>query len=719
MSRHSGIKMPVAGPVASDDLPFMRPLFAARIVPVAACVVAGVAFTPTAARAQQWNDARTMTLVDLAIARRTAQFADTGLADYRANAHGSVTFLAQLGEGFRDPPKVVRTDELAVEVYWRAPNQSKQVIVGRRDTLLLPTDIAYHRDHLAIIQNNFPSVIRVGDGDEVLDVPHPLSVVGRDAYDFAVTDSLLIHTNGREFDVLELKVRPKDDRRPRVVGAVYLERANAAVVRMTFSFTRAALKDPQLEDVSIILENGLVEGRFWLPRRQEIEIRRTGSWMDFPARGIIRGRWEICCVQVNNALQPPLFEGPEIVAVPLAQQRAYPFRGGIIESLPSDVKLSEDDDVRRVQDEARELVRAEALARVQRTTPSVHSVSDLIRMNRVEGIAMGAGISRPFGAGLEARVSARYGTSDRALKESASFGWQGASTVGLMLTVRDEFREAGDEPETSGVRNSLAAQEFATDLTDYYRARGAALTIDAGARLGAHWRFALERERQEPLAVHARPVSGTFPPAFAAQTLTAWRLTLESARTEGPGPFGSSLSVNGTVLVSRARFEDGPRVFEDVSFVRGSVVAELERVFGAERFVARTIAAAVVGRDAPRQAQVFFGGPVSGPGYDYHELGSNAGVAERLEWRQPMTSVPVSLGRFGHVQMPVVLAPFIHLVWLDHRLSDASTAGGWFPSAGVGVLTLFDVMRFDVARGLRGGRWTFAVDLTREFWRIL
>lgn len=697
----------------------MRPLFAARIVPVAACLVAGVAFTPAAARAQQWNDARTMALVDLAIARRTAQLADTGLADYRATAHGSVTFLAQLGEGFPDPPKVVRTDELAVEVYWRAPNQSKQLIVGRRDTLLLPTDIAYHRDHLAIVQNNFPSVIRVGDGDEVLDVPHPLSVAGRDAYDFAVTDSLLIHTNGRDFDVLELKVRPKDDRRPRVVGAVYLERANAAVVRMTFSFTRTALKDPQLEDVSIILENGLVEGRFWLPRRQEIEIRRTGSWMEFPARGIIRGRWEICCVHVNNALQPPLFEGPEIVAVPLAQQRAYPFRGSIIESLPSDVKLAENDDVRRVQDEARELVRAGALARAQRTTPSVRSVSDLVRMNRVEGIALGAGISRPFGAGFLARVSARYGTSDRALKESGSFGWQGASTAGLMLTVRDEFREAGDEAETSGVRNSLAAQEFATDLTDYYRARGAALTIDAGARFGAHWRLALERERQEPLAVHARPVSGTFQPAFAAQTLTAWRLTVEGAHAEGPGPFGSSLRATGTVLVSRARFEDGPRAFDEVSFARGSVVAELERVFGADRFVARTSAAAVVGRDAPRQAQVFFGGPVTGPGYDYHELGANAGVGERLEWRHPMTSVPVSLGRFGHVQMPVVLAPFIHLVWLDHRLSDAPTAGGWFPSAGVGVLTLFDVMRFDVARGLRGGRWTFAVDLTREFWRIL
>ncbi|MBI1809533.1 MAG: hypothetical protein HYR75_06490, partial [Gemmatimonadetes bacterium] len=131
-----------------------------------------------------------MSLVDLAIARRSAQLADTGLSDYHATAHGYLTFLAQVGAGYPDPPKVVRTDELAVEVYWRAPNQSKQRIVGRRDTLLLPTDIAYHRDHLAIVQNNFPGIIRLGDGDEVRDVPHPLSAAGREAYDYAVADSL-------------------------------------------------------------------------------------------------------------------------------------------------------------------------------------------------------------------------------------------------------------------------------------------------------------------------------------------------------------------------------------------------------------------------------------------------------------------------------------------------------------------------------------------------
>ena len=131
--------------------------------------------------AQQWNDARALRLAEMATTRRAAQLADTGLTDYKAQAHGYLTFLAQLGEGFPEPPKVVKADELVLEVYWRAPNLSKQKIIGRRDTLLLPTDSTYHRDHLGIVQNNFPKFIRLGDGDEVRSVAevlaaHPLIV---------------------------------------------------------------------------------------------------------------------------------------------------------------------------------------------------------------------------------------------------------------------------------------------------------------------------------------------------------------------------------------------------------------------------------------------------------------------------------------------------------------------------------------------------------------
>ena len=239
---------------------------------------------------QTWNDPRTRALVEHATERRASQLADTALVDYKATAHGYVTFLAQFGEGFPEPPKIVKADELGLEVYWRAPDLSKQRIMGRRDTLLLPTDINYHRDHLGIVQNNFRNIIRIGEGDEVQDVPHPLSPAGLQVYDFAIHDSLQIRLGTRVLDVYEVRVRPKDDRQPRAVGAVYIDRETGEVVRMAFSFTRAALIDKDLEDVSVVLENALIEGRFWLPRRQEIEIRRTGSWLDYPARGIIRGR---------------------------------------------------------------------------------------------------------------------------------------------------------------------------------------------------------------------------------------------------------------------------------------------------------------------------------------------------------------------------------------------------------------------------------------------
>src|SRR5687768_8911732 len=151
-----------------------------------------LALGSSTAAAQTWNDARTRALVEQATARRAAQLADSALVDYQAAAHGYLTFLAQVGEGFPEPPKIVKADELALEVYWRSPDLSKQRIVGRRDTLLLPTDISYHRDHLGIVQNNFPDIIRLGDGDEVSDVPHPLSRRGAREYEFAITDSLAI-----------------------------------------------------------------------------------------------------------------------------------------------------------------------------------------------------------------------------------------------------------------------------------------------------------------------------------------------------------------------------------------------------------------------------------------------------------------------------------------------------------------------------------------------
>src|SRR2546421_276596 len=119
-----------------------------RIAAVLIIVLATWWPSPAGAHAQSpsWNSPGVRTLVERATARRAQQLADTGLADYHARAHGYLTFLAQVGAGFSEPPRVVKADELALDVYWKAPAMSRQIIIGRRDTLLLPTDISYHRD---------------------------------------------------------------------------------------------------------------------------------------------------------------------------------------------------------------------------------------------------------------------------------------------------------------------------------------------------------------------------------------------------------------------------------------------------------------------------------------------------------------------------------------------------------------------------------------------
>src|SRR5947209_3298769 len=454
---------------------------------------------------QAWNDARTLALVTRATERRASQITDTTLVDYKATAHGYVTFLAQFGEGFPEPPKIVKADELGLEVYWRAPDLSKQRIMGRRDTLLLPTDINYHRDHLGIVQNNFRNIIRIGEGDEVRDVPHPLSPVGLQVYDFAIHDSLQIRLADRVLDVYEVRVRPKDDRQPRTVGAVYIDRGTGEVVRMAFSFTRAALMDKELEDVSVVLENALIEGRFWLPRRQEIEIRRTGSWLDYPARGIIRGRWEICCYEINQGIPASYFAGPEIVAAPPAERamKPYPFVGQVLDSLPADVRAVTDADVKKVQEEARALVREQALQRSRSLALSARHLPDMVRFNRVEGLALGSGLVQRLGAGLAVAASVRYGFSDKEWKGRGALEYRTGAGSYLMLAGERQYRDVSDEQETSLVRNSIAAQEFGSDYIDLYDAQSVSLS---GSLAALTWRpsFDLAYERHEPLFVHAR-----------------------------------------------------------------------------------------------------------------------------------------------------------------------------------------------------------------------
>jgi hypothetical protein len=499
------------------------------------------------------------------------------------------------------------------------------------------------------------------------------------------------------------------------------------------SFTRAALLDPQLEDISIVLENGLIGTRFWLPRHQEIEIRRTGTWFDYPVRGIIRGRWEVSDYQLNEKIPAVVFTGPEFQQMPAAVLKAYPWHGGILDSLPPDVAVTSDADVRRVQAEARALVREQALNRAEETRLSARGLSDFATVNRVQGLAVGAGVEQHLAAGFSVAARPQFGIDDRTLRGSASLDWANATGTTVSLYARRVLADARDEPERSGIINSLAAQEFGSDATEPYDLEAAGLTLRA-PWMGLRWTLGAAAERHEAVSVHARPALGGFAPTIAATDYSPVHVSVRAERDAADTVFGIGYTWAVQLDAWHAPEDkcplagtSSPCAVPPPVVHRGSVIADAARAFGPVALVSHTdFAVADAGEyQVAAQQLVYFGGPVTAPGYPLHGLVGSRGVSQRVEARIPVPFYGFSLGTFGRAPARATLAPFYNVVSIDPAAAPVTVNGitrdsRLFPSLGVGLIGFFDLVRLDVARGLlHDGRWTFSIDFAREFWGIL
>ena len=117
---------------------------------------------------------------------------------------------------------------------------------------------------------------------------------------------------------------------------------------------------------------------------------------------------------------------------------------------------------------------------------------------------------------------------------------------------------------------------------------------------------------------------------------------------------------------------------------------------------------------------MFAGGPWSAPGYEFSQFATRAYVSQRVELRQPLPAPGIPLGKFGTSPKHVTLAPFVQAIAVANGRDGVRTpAAGIYPSVGLGTLFFFDLLRVDVARGLRNGQWRFAFDIDRGFWGIL
>ena len=666
------------------------------------------------AAAQEWDTPGVRDLVQRAVARRQLALADTTLTDFTARAHGFLFFLGQIGEGLQEPPRLIKSDQLELEVFWKAPRFSRQRIIGWRDRRELPTDINYHRDHLGIVLNNFADFIRLGEGDEVRDVPHPLSPAGLRLYQFALVDSLAIALPDRAIRVYEVRVRPVDFRAARLVGSLFLDVDRADLVRMRFDFTRAAYLDAQLEDITVSIENSLWGGRFWLPLRQEIEIRRRAEWLDFPARGIIRGRWEIDTYRFNQALPVSLFADgrPEIVAAPEAVRDSFPWVDSLETEVRDVARPARLADLDAVRAEAASVAEGHILTGLRRAQLGGASVSDFVHVDRVEGVALGVGgVLRSADAETEVRVRAGAATATTLFSGGLAVrARRGAWT--MALTGYRDVRDMGDAPVIARAVNSLLAQETGSDFGDYYLATGGegsltralggrtALALTAGAAridslpVRAGWARGAYRRSSPQVA------EGTW--AYARVGLLRQASSFAMAR-EFTGRAELEAASLGTARYARAYAEGRWQVPAGEGWVvfRGSAGAATRRLPAHRAFV--------------------LGGRGTLVGEGFRALSGREAVWFSADLRVPVGVPEIPLGSLAGTGRTATLVPFVAAGWTGGRIAGipGAPAAGVRPVIGLGIEWPHDLLRLDAGVSPRTGRVGVAVDVSRAFWDIL
>ncbi|MDT8435616.1 MAG: hypothetical protein RRA92_02565 [Gemmatimonadota bacterium] len=693
------------------DLRTRRGRRASRAAFAALAVLAGLTGPPSPAEAQSpseaqthgrdWNDPRTLALVRAAIDARRHPWGDSTLEAFDLYAEGRVHYLADFGG--EAGQQALRADRIALELRWRRDVGSLQEIVGRRYSEWLPTRIHYHIDHLALVVDNYGDRIRIGEGDEVRDAPHPLAPRAPEIYDYRFVDSLAMQISGVWRTLARLEVRPKRPGEPAVLGTLDLDRRSHGLTRLAVTFTPASYVDPRLVHVSLELENALVEGRTWLPSAQRTEIRRRLAWMELPFGSSIRTSFRVLEYDMAPALRGGVPPGHHVRARPRRDLARYAgWRTPALKAWPEDVRT---DSVRleEVRDAALSIAGRRIMEGGAGTRLYVPGVSSALRVRRAEGVFAGAGVRHRLDGRHELTGLAGwvFGREEGFVRLAASRR-AGDATLTASGYVND-LADAGPFPAAAGLVASLGALADGDDWTDPYFRTGASLSL-AGplGRLGTG-EAALAVERHDGAALELDPLGGVDArPVRPIDEGTDLLLSLRLERYAG--------TLAGTRLT--ATLAADLSAGSDFGYTRwtGELRALPREPDAAWAWEARAGLGAGTGT-LPAQKLILLGGRGTLPGYRVRAFGGDAGgflhvAVSRSVWH-PWVRVR-ALGAAG---------------WADAGGPGRDAAarfgvgrtGDLRTSLGGGVALFYDVVRVDGARGLRDGRWEWMVSVSPAF----
>ena len=666
-----------------------------------------------------WNDPEALELVRRGREARTRVITDGTLESYQALTEGHIYFFIDPEEGDRS---LIRVDQVAVELFWEAPDHVRQRLVGERSETRLPVrDFRYYLDRLTLVQYGFGDEIEVGQGMDVSGVPHPLAPLpggdpDRERYDYRIGDSVSVHLPGdpEPLRVIEVQVRPRDPDAPGILGSIHLDRESADLIRMAFTFTPASYVDPRTDRIAVELDYGRWEGEYWLPYTQRIEVRREVPELDLGVGTVIRAVLRVGDYELNVPLPQEIRFAPAISTLPEEELRAFDFTGGLLSRIEEDglADVATRADPRELRVEAAELLRNRPPTGLSPLRFHLPSASSALAYDRTRGMSVGGGLSlRPRGAAV-ARLTGGWDFGPQ--RPRSSLHLSGMAVRGWAVEVEGRWNgqhDLGVVPGMAGLLGTFGAAGLGEDYRDPYRVRALSLQVARPVPGGGEIRLGAGIEDHGSEALQ-RPTAPWNSDRAFRPVLSVREGTFAMGRVEWRDR-GRDLPGNGRLrLATDLRLLAG----DDAMGGRAALTTALRwsDPAGRREIESTTRAGSLFGEALPQHHRLL-GGRGSVPGHPVHSMVGGRTLLHSLEGAIDLGSPLVRLRGGIHAGWADGDRP---TEWIEAEL--IPDGGGTRAGITLGTGLLFDLLRIEGARGIGlGGEWQLLLSIDPRWWDYL
>jgi hypothetical protein len=360
--------------------------------------------------------------------------------------------------------------------------------------------------------------------------------------------------------------------------------------------------------------------------------------------------------------------------------------------------------------EVERIAGARALAGLPAQRLAIGSLSDLARVNRVQGLALGAGgMLGVHGRRIQLYPAVSYGTSDHRLLGSLDASWDvGATRLGARAQRR--ILDFSDLPVIAPLLNSLTSQEAGDDYGDYVLVHALSFSLRRALGVRTWIRGSIGVEESQSVRTQTSPANGSYRPnpPLGGGSHQVGRLELQ----RGAANIGARGDLEGQLSL-----EVGHGLG---SYVRATAQGTWTARLPTGELRGRLYAGAGSDR-LPAYRSFVLGGRGTLVGEPFRAYGGREMALGQLEWRVGVPFPAIALGSFASTGRRLVLAPFVAAGYTA-RSYDAlpwNATSGVRPVAGLALEWLMGILRVEAGVGLRDGRLGVTVDINRDWWGLL